>query len=256
MQCFEFSWMLQLTSTPCPMYHTVPQVGEDFTVGGLTALVQEVSICEMSPSASSAASGQPYLAEPLLQPRQQVQQQQPELSNFEHQQPTAVQPLMEMPAPPGADTGNNVPLAKRLFSVATAGDLSTILECSKEDKLSSSSQHSVGVATLSTTTGRPPAGGSSALPAVQEEPDDNDIGGVSTATPAPQEKLQEHGEGTKQAALAVACKDPFSEKLRCTILNSWQPQESDQEQLLESSGKCPELKADAQITLGKDCEFI
>ncbi|KAH7977627.1 hypothetical protein HPB49_003056 [Dermacentor silvarum] len=131
---------------------------------------------------------------------------------------------------------------------------STILKFSKEDKSSSSSQHSVGVATLSTTTDRPPPGGSSTLPAVQEEPDHDD-GGVSTATPAPQEQLQEHGEGcmlqlvAKQAALAVACKDPFSEDVRCTILNSWQPQKSDQEQLLESSGKRPVLKAGTQITL-------
>lgn len=250
------SFARKVTSTPCATDHRVPQVGEDFTVGGLTALVQGVAICEQSPSASSTASAQPYLAEPLLQPPQQVQQQ-PELCDLENRQPPAVQPVVEFPAPPGADSGNNAPLAKRRFSVAAAGDLSTILECSKEGKSSSnsggsscsssSSQHSVGVATLSTTTGRPPTGGSSTLPAVQEEPDDNDIGGVSTAEP--QEQLQEHVEGAEQAELAVACKDPFSEEVRCTILHSWQPQESDQEQLLESSDKRPVLKADAQITL-------
>ncbi|XP_075534270.1 uncharacterized protein LOC142568069 isoform X3 [Dermacentor variabilis] len=246
-----------VTSTPCATDHTVPQVGEDFTVGGLTALVQGVAICEPSPRASSTASAQPCLVEPLLQPLQQVPQ---ELCNSEHQQPCppAVQPAVELP--PGADTGNSVPLSKRRFSVAAAaGDLSTILECSKEGKSSSnsggsscsssSSQHSVGVATLSTTTGRPPTGGSSTLPAVQEEPDDG-CGAVSMATPAPQEQQQQRGEGVEQAASPVGCKDPFSEEARCSILTLWQPQQSDQEQLLESSGKRPVLKADAQITLG------
>ncbi|XP_049516610.1 uncharacterized protein LOC119437522 isoform X6 [Dermacentor silvarum] len=163
-----------------------------------------------------------------------------ELCALERQQPPAVQPAVALPVSPGADTSNSVALLwpNRWFCVAAAGDLSTILECSKEGKSSSSSQHSVGVATLSTTTDRPPPGGSSTLPAVQEEPDHDD-GGVSTATPPPQEQLQEHGEGAKQAALAMACKDPFSEEVRCTILNSWQPQKSDKEQLLELSGKCP-----------------
>ncbi|XP_075534269.1 uncharacterized protein LOC142568069 isoform X2 [Dermacentor variabilis] len=251
------SFARKVTSTPCATDHTVPQVGEDFTVGGLTALVQGVAICEPSPRASSTASAQPCLVEPLLQPLQQVPQ---ELCNSEHQQPCppAVQPAVELP--PGADTGNSVPLSKRRFSVAAAaGDLSTILECSKEGKSSSnsggsscsssSSQHSVGVATLSTTTGRPPTGGSSTLPAVQEEPDDG-CGAVSMATPAPQEQQQQRGEGVEQAASPVGCKDPFSEEARCSILTLWQPQQSDQEQLLESSGKRPVLKADAQITLG------
>ncbi|XP_070378766.1 mitotic checkpoint serine/threonine-protein kinase BUB1-like isoform X3 [Dermacentor albipictus] len=251
------SFARKVTSTPCATDRTVPQVGEDFTVGGLTALVQGVAICEPSPRASSTAFAQPCLVEPLLQPLQQVPQ---ELCNSEHQQPCppAVQPAVEFP--PGPDTGNSLPLAKRRFSVAAAaGDLSTILECSKEGKSSSnsggsscsssSSQHSVGVATLSTTTGRPPTGGSSTLPAVQEEPDDS-CGGVSMATPAPQEQQQQRGEGVEQAASPVGCKDPFSEETRCSILTLWQPQQSDQEQLLESSGKRPVLKEDAQITLG------
>ncbi|KAH6925645.1 hypothetical protein HPB50_008181 [Hyalomma asiaticum] len=132
----------------------------------------------------------------------------------------ALQPAAE--SVPGPDAGNTVPLAKRRFSVAAAGDLSTILECSKEGKSSSnsggsscsssSSQHLPGGATLSSLA-RPPTGGTSNLPVLQEEPDGH-------------------------------------EELRCSILSSWQLQETNETQLFESTDKRPVLKADALITVG------
>lgn len=239
------SFVRKVTSTPCATDRTVPKVGENFTVGGLTALVQEVAISDSPVTSTSAAQLSP--AEPLRQPPQQVEQQQPS-------QPG-------VPVPPGADTGNSAaPLAVRRFSIAAAGDLSTIFECSKEGKSSSnsggstcssssSSQHLVAGATLSTTA-RPPTGGSSTLPAVQEEPDD--YGGTSITAPAAPvpERFQEQGEGAEQAAGALACGNPFSEELRRVVLKSWQPQTSDQQKLFESAGKRPVLKVDAQITLG------
>ncbi|KAL1472399.1 hypothetical protein MTO96_023032 [Rhipicephalus appendiculatus] len=238
------SFVRKVTSTPCATDHTVPKVGEDFTVGGLTALVQEVAISD--PSASTPAAQLPP-AEPFVQPSQQVEQQQPSHPG--------------VPVPPGADAGNGAaPLAMRRFSVAAAADLSTIFECSKEGKSSSnsggstyssssSSQHLAAGATLSTTA-RPLTGGSCTLPAVQEEPDND--GGASLAAPAATvaEQSQEQGERAEQAAGALACGNPFSEELRSIILASWQPQKSDQRKLFESAGKRPVLKGDAQITLG------
>lgn len=230
------SFVLKVTSTPCATDRTVPKVGEDFTVGGLTALVQDVAISD--PSAFSAAQIPPV--EPLAEPPQQVEQQQPSHPG--------------VPLPPGTDTA--APLATRRFSVAAAVDLSTIYECSKEGKSSSnsggstcsssSSSHHLAAGSTLSTTARPPTGGT--LPAVQEEPDND--GGVSLVAAAMPEQSQEQGEETEQAVSAVACEDPFSEEMRSIILASWQPQKSDQRKLLESPAKRPVLKGDAQITLG------
>ncbi|KAH7932494.1 hypothetical protein HPB51_029261 [Rhipicephalus microplus] len=227
---------VNVTSTPCATDRTVPKVGEDFTVGGLTALVQDVAISD--PSAFSAAQIPPV--EPLAEPPQQVEQQQPSHPG--------------VPLPPGTDTA--APLATRRFSVAAAVDLSTIYECSKEGKSSSnsggstcsssSSSHHLAAGSTLSTTARPPTGGT--LPAVQEEPDND--GGVSLVAAAMPEQSQEQGEETEQAVSAVACEDPFSEEMRSIILASWQPQKSDQRKLLESPAKRPVLKGDAQITLG------
>ncbi|KAL3189136.1 hypothetical protein MRX96_003271 [Rhipicephalus microplus] len=173
------SFDLKVTSTPCATDHTVPKVGEDFTVGGLTALVQDLAI--LSRSASSAAQIPPV--EPL-EPPQQVEQQQPS-------QPG-------VPLSPKTDTA--APLATRRFSIAAAVDLSTIYECSKEGKSSSnsggstcsssSSSHHLAAGSTLSTTARPTTGGN--LPAVQGEPDND--GGVSLVAAAMPEQSQEQGE--------------------------------------------------------------
>nr|XP_037290278.1 LOW QUALITY PROTEIN: mitotic checkpoint serine/threonine-protein kinase bub-1-like [Rhipicephalus microplus] len=46
------SFVLKVTSTPCATDRTVPKVGEDFTVGGLTALVQDVAISDPTDTAA------------------------------------------------------------------------------------------------------------------------------------------------------------------------------------------------------------
>lgn len=245
------SFVRKVTSTPCAVDYTVPAVGEGFTVGGLTALVQEVTIGDPCPSTPMKHPGPPCPAEHCPKPSQ-AQQQEPCHVEPQLLGPPSLQPAAE--SMPGPDAGNTVPLAKRRFSVAAAGDLSTILECSKEGKSSSnsggsscsssSSQHLPGAATLSSLA-RPPTGGTSNLPVLQEEPD----GDASTTTPVP-EQPQEQSDGNEQAAGAVPCGDPFSEELRCSILSSWQLQETNETQLFESTDKRPVLKADAVITVG------
>ncbi|KAL3209011.1 hypothetical protein MRX96_052415 [Rhipicephalus microplus] len=67
------SFTLQLTSTPCATYRTVPKVGEYFTLNDLTALVQDVAISD--PSASSTA--QLPSVEPLAKPPEPDEQLAP-----------------------------------------------------------------------------------------------------------------------------------------------------------------------------------
>ncbi|XP_075724050.1 uncharacterized protein LOC142766096 [Rhipicephalus microplus] len=239
------SFPRKLTSTPCVTDHTLPVLGEYFTVGGLTALVQELDIRD--PSASSRPAAKLPSAGPLVQPPQQVEQQQPSRTG--------------VPVPPGAAARNcAAPRAMRRFSVAVAGGLSPINECSKEDKSSSNSggstsssssstQHMASVTTLSTTA-QPPSGRSCTLPAIKEETDEYCGVFLAAQAAAAPERSQQHDEGLEQAASALACGNPFSEELRNTILATWQLQKSDQGKLFESAGNRPALKEGAQITLG------
>ncbi|KAL1431894.1 hypothetical protein MTO96_013981 [Rhipicephalus appendiculatus] len=83
----------------------------------------ETEVAISDPSASTPAAQLPP-AEPFVQPSQQVEQQQPSHPG--------------VPVPPGTDAGNGAAtLPCNRFSVAAAGDLSTIFECSKEGQLSS-----------------------------------------------------------------------------------------------------------------------
>lgn len=235
------SFIHKVTSTPFASEKTLPGVGEHFTMGGLTALVQGITLDGdnhlMPPPPATSSAPSPPSSQQVVQPQCQP--------GGEPQGPTAT-----------------LPPAKRQFS--TAADLSTILECSKEGKSSSSSSssagsssssssnHTVGVGALS-TTGRPLTGGSSCLPAVQEEEGD-DINLAPMATtgappvlPAP--ALPENGVEPALCDLANS-PDPFSPELHSMVLSSWQPCESDQQLLFESTRSRPVLKADAMICLG------
>lgn len=240
------SFTRKVTSTPFASEKTLPEVGEHFTLGGLTALVQGITLegqdshLMMPPPATTASAPSPPKQLPPPSAQQVVQQQ--------------CQPGGEPQAPASMDAAV-VPLARRRFS--TAADLSTILECSKEGKsgssssggsssCSSSSHHTVGVAALSTTS-RPLTGGNSCLPAVREEEQDDNSPVFVPATGAPP---VQHENGTEGAVCDLACPDPFSQELRSSILSSWQPCESDRQLLFEFAKSRPVLKADAVISLG------
>ncbi|KAL3226284.1 hypothetical protein MRX96_025190 [Rhipicephalus microplus] len=198
------SFPRKLTSTPCVTDHTLPVLGEYFTVGGLTALVQELDIRD--PSASSRPAAKLPSAGPLVQPPQQVEQQQPSRTG------------VPVPPPGAAARNRAAPRAMRRFSVAVAGGLSPINDCT--------------------------------LPAIKEETDKYCGVFLAAQAAAAPERSQEHDEGLEQAASALACGNPFSEELRNTILATWQLQKSDQGKLFESAGNRPALKEGAQITLG------
>lgn len=240
------SFVRKVTSTP--LTTGVPGVGEDFTVGGLTAMVQAVAI------AGAPAATQQERQSPVPPP------QQPSASV-----PEAALAPTSGAAPPEDPT---VTAAKRRFSVAAAGDLSTIFECSKEGKSSGSSSsgssgassaHSVG-ATLS-------RGVSGMLPAVQEEEPQQQPSAVhqgeevehqqeeyQDGCPEEQEE-EEEMEAEAEEAMAEEGRggfsvDPFSDVVRNRILCSWEMSESDQARFHELDGNRPTLKADAHITLG------
>ncbi|KAH7932493.1 hypothetical protein HPB51_029260 [Rhipicephalus microplus] len=230
------SFDLKVTSTPCATDHTVPKVGEDFTVGGLTALVQDLAI--LSRSASSAAQIPPV--EPL-EPPQQVEQQQPS-------QPG-------VPLSPKTDTA--APLATRRFSIAAAVDLHISTSAARKANRAATVEAApvqaaprptilAAGSTLSTTARPHHRWQPARCPGGTRQRWWCLFGGSSHARAVP-------GTGAKmgeQAVRAVASEDPFSEEMRSIILASWQPQKSDQRKLLESPAKRPIVKGNALITLG------
>ncbi|XP_077547372.1 uncharacterized protein LOC144159639 isoform X2 [Haemaphysalis longicornis] len=241
------SFVRKVTSTP--LTAGVPLVGEDFTVGGLTAMVQAVAIAGA-----------------------------PDDTQGEQQPPVAPQPLLDQQQPEGAPSASAaapvedpaVLAAKRRFSVAAPGDLSTIFECSKEGKSSGSSSssgassaHSVG-ATLS-------RGVSGMLPTVQEEEHPQQPPSAvqqgeegyqeeeyqegcreeqeEEAAGDEEEEMVEEAEWEEQGRGGFSV-DPFSDGVRSRILRSWQVSESDRGRFHQLNGNRPALKADAHITLG------